>query len=204
MTTTSSPRVRMSHQERREQLLDIGLAMLATRPLEEMSIELLAEEAGISRGLLYHYFANKQEFHLAVVRRAVADLTAVTAPRDLADPMEQLTTSMAAYVDYVVDNYAGYVSLVHAAAGGNEELREIYLQARDALTSRVFEAVGAEELADLGIVDTPAARLLVQGWAALAEEMTISWVAGGRTSCTREQLLSMLAGALPALVGLTD
>ncbi len=194
----------MSHQDRREQLLDIGLAMLATRPLEEMSIELLAEEAGISRGLLYHYFANKQEFHLDVVRRAVADLTAVTAPRGIADPMEQLTTSMAAYVDYVVDNYAGYVSLVHAAAGGNEDLREVYLQARDALTSRVFEAVGAEELADLGIVDTPAARLLVQGWAALAEEMTINWVAGDRSSCSREQLLSMLAGALPALVRLTD
>lgn len=202
MPTTSSPRVRMSHADRREQLLDIGLSMLATRPLEEMSIELLAEEAGISRGLLYHYFASKQEFHLAVVRRAVADLTAVTAPRDLADPMAQLTTSMAAYVDYVVDNYAGYVSLVRAAAGGNEELREIYLQAREALTSRVFEAVGSEGLADLAIADTPAARLVVQGWAALAEEMTISWVAGGRTSCTREQLLTMLAGALPALAEL--
>ena len=111
----------MSPESRREQLLEIGLAMLATRPLEELSIELLAEEAGVSRGLLYHYFANKQEFHLAVVRRAVADLIAITAPRDLDDPIDQLAASMGAYVDYVVDNYAGYVSLVRAAAGGNEE-----------------------------------------------------------------------------------
>ena len=34
-------------------------ALLATRSLDELSIDLLAEEAGISRGLLYHYFGNK-------------------------------------------------------------------------------------------------------------------------------------------------
>lgn len=191
----------MSPESRREQLLEIGLAMLATRPLEELSIELLAEEAGVSRGLLYHYFANKQEFHLAVVRRAVADLIAITAPRDLDDPIDQLAASMGAYVDYVVDNYAGYVSLVRAAAGGNEELRAIYDTARSALTSRIFDAVGDDRLDELALRDTAAMRLVVQGWAAMSEELVIRWVAEPST-CTREELLRMLAGSLPSLVRL--
>ena len=45
---------------------------------------------------------------------------------------------MAAYVDYVVANHQGYVSLVQGAAGGNESLREIYEEARAALTDRIF------------------------------------------------------------------
>ncbi|MDN5895962.1 MAG: TetR/AcrR family transcriptional regulator, partial [Nocardioides sp.] len=66
---TATPRVRMNPASRREQLLDLGVTLLATRSLDEISIEMLAEEAGISRGLLYHYFGNKQDFHEAVVRR---------------------------------------------------------------------------------------------------------------------------------------
>ena len=57
-----------------------GVRLLATRSLDELSIDLLAEEAGISRGLLYHYFGNKHAFHEAVVRRAADDLIAQTAP----------------------------------------------------------------------------------------------------------------------------
>ena len=45
---------------------------------------------------------------------------------------------MTAYVDYVVANYEGYLSLVKGAAGGNEALRRIYDEARAALTDRIF------------------------------------------------------------------
>src|SRR3954451_8943565 len=158
--TSTSGRTRMSPESRREQLLELGTQLLATRTLDEISIEVLAEEAGISRGLLYHYFGNKQEFHVAVVRRAVQDLFAITAPRDLEDPLEQLSVSLGAYVDYVSDNYTGYVSLIRAAAGSNEEIRAIYEDARRALTDRIFAIAGPEELAALGVVDSEATRLL--------------------------------------------
>src|SRR3954447_17686515 len=165
--TSTSGRTRMSPESRREQLLELGTQLLSTRTLDEISIEVLAEEAGISRGLLYHYFGNKQEFHVAVVRRAVEEIYAITAPRDIDDPLEQLAVSIGAYVDYVSENHTGYVSLVRAAAGGNEELRAIYQEARRALTDRIFEIAGPEELAELGVEDSPATRLLVDGWAAL-------------------------------------
>ena len=138
MTSTSS-RTRMSPESRREQLLELGTQLLSTRTLDEISIEVLAEEAGISRGLLYHYFGNKQEFHVAVVRRAVEQLVAITAPRDIEDPLEQLAVSLGAYVDYVVENFTGYVSLIRAASGGNDELRAIYESGRRALVDRIFE-----------------------------------------------------------------
>jgi AcrR family transcriptional regulator len=197
--TASTGRVRMSPESRREQLLDLGTRLLSTRTLDEISIELLAEEAGISRGLLYHYFGNLQEFHVAVVRRAVEDIYAITAPRDIEDPLEQLAVSVGAYLDYVSENYTGYVSLIRAAAGGNEELRTIYRDARRSLTDRIFEIAGPEQLAALGVVDSPATRLLLDAWAAMVETAVVSWVDDPH-GMSRDDLLARLTHALPGLV----
>jgi AcrR family transcriptional regulator len=198
VSTSTGPRVRLSPDERRAQLLDLGVRLLADRSLEELSIDLLAEEAGISRGLLYHYFGGKHAFHEAVVRRAADDLIAQTAPPPAGDPVERLAASMTAYVDYVVANHAGYLSLVKGAQGGNETLRAIYEEARSALTDRIF-TVSAREDASVAIPDTPVVRLLVRGWAAMAEDLVLSWVADP-AGVSRDELLHLLAASLPALV----
>lgn len=195
--SSTTARTRMTPQQRREQLLEIGVGLLATRPLDELSIELLAEEAGISRGLLYHYFGNKQAFHVAVVRRAVEDLYAITTPPRTGDPMEQLKASLGAYLDYVLGNRSGYVSMVRAAAGGDDELRAIYNESRRALTDRVFEK--AEGLVDVGIIDTPATRLLARGWAALVEDTVLAWI-DDPAGLSRDDLLERLGAALVTLI----
>ena len=109
-TATTGPgatRTRLDPERRRTQLLDLGVGLLATRSLDDLTIDLLAAQAGISRGLLYHYFGGKQAFQEAVVRRAVDDLVAQTAPPPGGEPLERLRASMAAYVDYVTDDYEG-------------------------------------------------------------------------------------------------
>jgi AcrR family transcriptional regulator len=196
-TTSTRGRTRLAPDQRRTQLLDLGVSLLATRSLDELTIDVLAEEAGISRGLLYHYFGNKHDFREAVVRRAVADLIEQTAPPEGGEPLDRLLASVAAYVDYVVANYQGYVSIVRGAAGGNETLRRVYEETRDALTDRIFTEDAQGEI----IPDTPAARLMVRGWSALGEEMVLTWVADPR-GVTRDQLLEALAASLPALVDL--
>jgi len=192
---STSHRTRLSPEQRREQLLDLGVRLLATRSLDELSIDLLAEEAGISRGLLYHYFGNKHAFHEAVVRRAADDLIEKTTPPVGGDPMARLVTSLAAYLDYVVDNHEGYLSLVKAAAGGNETLREIYEEARSALNGRIFRDDAQGQI----IPETPATRLVVRGWSAMVEELVLSWIDDPR-AVSREQLLEVMAASLPALV----
>jgi AcrR family transcriptional regulator len=192
-------RIRLTPEARREQLLDLGVQMLATRSVDELSIDLLAEEAGISRGLLYHYFRNKHEFHHAVVRRAADDVIRVTTPRPGGDPLEQLAGSLEAYVDYVVANYEGYSSLVRGAASGNPALREIYEETRAALTDRIFDTAGDGGLAGFGIADTPAVRLMVRGWAALTEEVVLTWAEDPR-GVPKDELLALLTAALPAVL----
>lgn len=195
--TVTTPRIRLSPEQRREQLLDLGVQMLATRSLEELSIDQLADAAGISRGLLYHYFGGKQGFYEAVVQRAADDLYAQTAPPAEGSHLERLLASTAAYVDYVAANQAGYRSLVRAAAGGSEALREIYDSTFAALAERFFTEDPAGEL----LPDTPANRALVRAWQAMAEELTLTWCADPSVM-SRDKLLQVLAGSLPAMIGI--
>jgi len=191
----TATRTRLTPEQRREQLLELGLRLFAGGTIDDISIDRLSEEAGVSRGLMYHYFGSKQGFHEAVIRRAVDDLVTQTAPVDSDDPLERLLVSMTAYVDYVIANYEGYRSLVRAAAGGNEAVRAIYEDARFALTDRIF-TTGAQ--GDV-ISDTPAIRLAVRGWAALAEEAVLAWCEEP-AGVTREVLLRLITESLPSLV----
>jgi AcrR family transcriptional regulator len=196
MSTT--PRQRMSPDSRREQLLELGVRLFATRTLDEISIDLLAEEAGISRGLLYHYFGNKQDFHEAVVRRAVQELIEVTGPVDEDDLMTRMMISLRNYVGYVTANHTAYVSIVRAASSGNETMYEIYHSALNALVDRIFESSTPEELARMGVPDTPAMRLMARGWAALVEYVVLAWIEDDR-GMSQDELLSDLALSLAGI-----
>ena len=191
--SATTRRTRMRPDTRREQLLDLGVRLLSTRTLDELSIDVLADEAGISRGLLYHYFGNKQDFHRAVVRRAADEMIRVTGPDESLGAIERLTQGLEAYVTYVQENFEVYSMLVHGAASGNEFLREIYADTRSALTGRIFQSVD-----ELGLTDGPALRLLTNGWAAMVEETVLSWVP--RQQVSKQELLTLLAAALPAVL----
>ncbi|TQL70257.1 TetR family transcriptional regulator [Nocardioides albertanoniae] len=191
-----SQRTRLTPEQRREQLLDLGVRLFATHSLDELSIDVVAREAGISRGLLYHYFGDKVAFREAVVRRAAADLVAQTAPPATGDAAERLLASMTAYVDFVDANYEGYVSMVRGAAS-DPVLRKIYDEAFGALGGRIFDA-GADF-----VTDSPAARLLVRGWQAMSEELVLSWKTDP-AGLSREELLSILAGSLLTLLEMLE
>lgn len=199
MVTTTSARIRLSPEARRAQLLDLGARLFATRSVDEISIDVLAEEAGVSRGLLYHYFGSKQDFRAAVIRHAVEDLVEQTAPPAVGEPLERLEASLGVYVDYVLANLSLYRSLVRAAAGGTSEIQALYEEGRSALTDRIFTQESPGQI----LTDTPQARLVVRGWSAMTEEMVLAWVEDG-SGMSREDLVGVLALSLPALVALTD
>jgi AcrR family transcriptional regulator len=167
--------------------------MLATRTLDELSVEELAEQAGISRGLLFHYFRNKQDFHRAVVQRAADELLEITSPDPTLDPLHRLARSLERYVDYVSKNHRAYLSLVRGAASGDDALREVFDRTRDVFTRRIID-----DLAVFGLTDGPTERLLARGWSAMVEEVVLAWVPDPRIS--KEELLSVLTRTLPAVL----
>ena len=100
----------------------------------------------------------------------------------------------------MVENYEGYVSLVRGAAGGHEGLREIYEESREALTGRLFEGPVAEEAAALGLVDTPAVRLIVRGLVGVHRGGRPRLGARPAAASRRDELLMTLSASLPAIL----
>ena len=85
-------RARMSTDERREQLLSAGVELLGRRGHDEVSIEEIAEAAGVSKGLLYHYFPTKKDFVLAALERGQEELAERLRP-DPASTRRRSSTS---------------------------------------------------------------------------------------------------------------
>jgi AcrR family transcriptional regulator len=62
----------LGRAERRDRLLDVAAGMVAAGAVDELSMEAVAERAGVSRPLVYKHFANRQELLAAVYRREAA------------------------------------------------------------------------------------------------------------------------------------
>ena len=61
-------------EKRQEQILNAGYKGFAQNTYGKTSMSMVAEEAGISKSLLFHYFVNKKEFYLYLYERALAQV----------------------------------------------------------------------------------------------------------------------------------
>ncbi|HZC73309.1 MAG TPA: TetR/AcrR family transcriptional regulator [Jatrophihabitans sp.] len=185
-------RTRLSPDARRAQLIELGVEMLATRRLDELSVELIARSAGISRGLLFHYFPSKQDFHLEVARAAAAEMLRRTEPDTTRAPVEALRAALASFIDYVEENPDNYKSLVRGAASGDASMRAIFDETRSTMAQRILAVLTAQGL-DVG----PRVALAVHGWVAYVEECVVRWI--DTRTVPRDELLEMLTKSLPGV-----
>lgn len=190
-------RRRLSAEDRRKQLVGIGLQMLRTQPIHDLSIDAVAAEAGISRGLLFHYFPTKRDFYIAVVSAAGRRLLRVTKPDPSLPADEQLRQMLLSFVAFVTRRRDSYISFVRGAAGGDVYVVEIYAETRAALTTRVLSLLDSQTAAE------PASpiRMTVHAWLAYVEDLTIEWsgLSLADRPSTDEQLVDQAIAALHAL-----
>jgi AcrR family transcriptional regulator len=164
-------RRRLSVDERRALLLELGLRLFGDRGLDDVSVEDIAREAGVSAGLLYHYFGSKREFHHAVTAYAMERLQSVTRPDPTASPGEQLVDTLVDYLDYLHTDTSGWAWLLRGGAG-DDQLGAIAEQYRQGIVRDVFAALppGSE---------TPLTRLAVRGWIGSNTEISLHWLQAG-------------------------
>jgi len=101
------PRQRLTVDTRREHLLRVGVELLGTRE-DTPPVTAIARAAGVTKGLLYHYFPDKDDFLAAVLRRAARDLTAATATTPGRPVAEQVGEAIDGFLDYAEIHSAGY------------------------------------------------------------------------------------------------
>ncbi|RBY85530.1 TetR/AcrR family transcriptional regulator [Blastococcus sp. TF02A-30] len=184
------PRLRRTAGDRRAQLVQIGLELLPTTPVQELTIDEVARRAGISRSLLFHYFANKREYYTAVTRAAADLLWEHLMPAPGTPPEEQVTGMLDRYVGWVETFRESHLAFVRGAAGGDPWVSEVYEETR----GRLVEVA----LAALGLPDDARHRQLVLAWFAFTEDLVGSWA--DEPTMTRPELLALLRDVLDRLV----
>lgn len=111
METLESPRrpraLRLSAAARREHLLDVAASMLNEAGFEALTMEGLAERAGVSKGLGYVYFENADDLALALFDREVARIyhrIEIALSGSASEPFEErLHRALSAYLDVVLE-----------------------------------------------------------------------------------------------------
>ena len=163
---------RLTADDRKKQLVKIGLMMLRTKPIHELSIDDIAAQAGISRGLLFHYFPSKRDYYVAVISAAGRRLLRVTKPADTLSPEQKLREMLTQFVAFIERRRTAYISFVRGAAGGDNIAVEVYDETRAGLTKRVLTYIGAQD-----VVDEPSSPeyLRIHAWLSYTEDLAIEW-----------------------------
>ena len=115
----SIKRVRMTGQQRREQLVGVARSLFAEKGYEAASIEEIADRAGVSKPVVYQHFGGKEGIYAVVVDREVQFLTASLAASFEAGHPRRIAESAAdAFLTYIEEHEEGFRVLVRDAPTG--------------------------------------------------------------------------------------
>ncbi len=204
MVRKKEPRTRLDVDERRAQLLALGLERFGKQPYDDVSIDDIAKAAGISKGLLYHYFPTKKAFYAATVRDAAKKLLALCDIQSDAPPLEQLAQGIDAYLDFVREHRAAYTTLMRSGVGVDREIAAIVDDGREKFLALLTEGIVQALPTHAGPERPPLFGLALRGWVGMAEQASLAWLEalakGSGRAPPQSQVRDLLVKALIAIV----
>jgi AcrR family transcriptional regulator len=169
-------RRRLSPEDRRAELLALGAEVFGKRPYDEVRIDEIAERAGVSRALMYHYFPDKRAFFAAVVRDEADRLYESTnEPTAGLTMFEEIRLGVLAYMAYHQQNpeaaWAAYVGLGRSdpvLLGVEDDAKNRQMEH---IMTRIAEVVSGVQEAKLESDVERDLRVIIQGWLAFTFEI---------------------------------
>jgi AcrR family transcriptional regulator len=181
------PRKRLAPADRRAQLLAVGAHCFAARPYEDVQMDEVAGQAGVSRALLYRHFPTKQALFAAVYQQAADQLLAETRIDPAESLVEQLVQGMDVHLDYFVANRHAVLTANRVLAG-DPVIQTIMTGELDALRARLLAVL---PLADES--SRAAVSAVLRSWLVFVQVLVVDWLT--EQTCTREQLRDVCVGA---------
>lgn len=162
--------LRMTPDERRADLIATTLSLLGSRPLSEITPEMIASAAGVSRALFYRYFAGLSEAY----REAFAMVTGMlrSGLEGLSwegSLREQLEVGLKAYIDFAIGYREAYIAIFTQGAGNaGGALSEEVEAVRQTIMRLIVERAGGSE--------SPVYELTARTWMGAAEVAVLKWL----------------------------
>jgi AcrR family transcriptional regulator len=188
-----SSRRRLTPEQRRDELMDVGLTVFSECAYDDVVMEDVARRANASRALVYHYFPTKPEFFAAIWKRAHDRLLAEASIDDAPSVRDGVAAALAAHLSF----YQAHVPLVAIAnrslIASDPVLRIPISDGMRALCDRVLNASGATGHA------RDVASTALAGWVAFVRELTVEWLLDQRVS--RHEVVELCMAVLDVALG---
>jgi AcrR family transcriptional regulator len=184
-------RVRLQIDERRSRLLELGIRLFSTHSYDDLSIDDVAEAAGMSKGLLYHYFGGKREFYVETIRQASLKLRQVTEPDRNLPPGARLRAAVDAHLDYVQEHGSVYAAIYRGGAAVAREITEILEEHRNVVMQYFLRDFRISK-------PRPALRMALRAWISMVEGASLDWIT--HPELKRDELRDLLIAGYAALL----
>jgi AcrR family transcriptional regulator len=183
---------RLDPGARRDQILDAASALFAERGYEEVSIEEIARAAGVTRGLVHHYFGGRKQVYVALLERLGA-AHEERLPRPVGrSARARVADSVSRWLDWAEANRTMYLGTI--APGEDVADPEVRKVVADLVRRGV--ALVADFHSDIA-EDSPRLRYALECWTGLNRTATRRWLRGEATrEVTHELLVSTLEHVL--------
>ncbi|MEV5546865.1 TetR/AcrR family transcriptional regulator [Streptomyces sp. NPDC052309] len=191
------PRARGTERSlaRRAELIAIGRRLFADTSYDALSMDDIARQAHVAKGLIYYYFGSKRGYYLAIIQDSVAGLVAFAASGLDLPPVDRVHRTIDGYLRYAEHNQAAYRTIVSGGVGFDAEVHAIRDEVREAIVTTIAE--GAYGRGDVG----PLARTGLLSWVCGVEGATLDWIGCPRLprETMRDLLVRTLGGTLRAI-----
>ncbi|BBY05221.1 TetR/AcrR family transcriptional regulator [Mycobacterium noviomagense] len=172
-------------------VVDAAERIFADRPYEDVTMDAVAEEAGISRALLYRYFPGKPTLFASVYRRTAQRLLDHVQLNPGASLEEQIASDLDAHLDYFVAN-RNTVLAANRTLATDPVVQDTINGELAALRDRIADAADFDQLARQRF------SAIVISWLAFVRVLCVQWLADEQF--TREEVRALCMDALAAVL----
>ncbi|MET4661756.1 TetR/AcrR family transcriptional regulator [Streptomyces fungicidicus] len=180
---------------RRAELIAIGRRLFADTSYDALSMDDIARQAQVAKGLIYYYFHSKRGYYLAIIEDSVAGLVSFAESGAALPPVQRVLRTVDSYLRYAEHNQAAYRAIVSGGVGFDTEVHAIRDGVREAIVATIAEgAYGRTDIA-------PVARMGLLAWVCSVEGAALAWIDRGELSreTMSELLVKTLGGAMRAI-----
>jgi len=183
---------RLDPAQRRDQMLDAANALFAERGYEEVSVEDIARSAGVTRGLVHHYFGGRKDVYLALLERLDAVREESMRRPEGRSARARVADSISRWLDWAEANRTIYLGTIAPGEDLTDpDVRRVVGEHRGRAVALVADFHA--DIAD----DSPRLRYALECWTGLNRAATRRWLRGEATrDATHELLASTLEHVL--------
>lgn len=177
-STTGVRGRRMDAFDRREEILSYAIRLFEQQPYADVSLRAIADAAGVARPLLNHYFGDKRELYLEVVRRLTRLPSLAFGDLPKSTPEETAAAIVDHWLRVIANNRRMWIaSITLGGPGADSQVQDVIDQGFASVIDRLIPILELDHLPNKRLV-----RGSLSAYASFTREASRQWLVNGTMS----------------------